>query len=113
MKPLFQPLANIMAQCGRVIQQKVMAWTKPTSKLPLPGAIRDLTKSKPDLIAEIAFLRQQLLVLNRQVKKPKFTTLNRFVLVFLASLVSNWKQVLLILKPDTLLGWHRQGFKLL
>ena len=35
------------------------------------------------------------------------------MLVLLASLVHNWKQVLLILKPDTLLGWHRQGFRLL
>src|SRR6476646_11836251 len=35
------------------------------------------------------------------------------MLVILASLIGNWKQVLLILKPDTLLGWHRQGFRLL
>jgi hypothetical protein len=33
--------------------------------------------------------------------------------VVLASLVTEWKQTLLILKPDTLLRWHCQGFKLL
>jgi hypothetical protein len=112
MKPLFQPLANMLAKCGRAIQQKFIALIKPAKNPPLVGAVKDLTKSKPDLIAENAFLRQQLLVLNRQVKNPQFTSRDRFLLVILASLVSNWKQVLLILKPDTLLGWHRQGFRL-
>ena len=73
----------------------------------------DLTRSNSQLLAENALLRQQLLVLNRQVKNPKFTPRDRFVFVILARLVHNWKQVLLIIKPATLLGWHRQGFKLL
>ena len=113
MIPLFQLLVSRAAKCGRFIQQKFIAMTKPASKSPLPGAVMDLTKSKPALLAENALLRQQLLVLNRQVKNPKFNPKDRFVLVILASLVSNWKQVLLILKPDTLLGWHRLGFRLL
>ena len=100
----------MFAKCGRLIQQKFIALTKPSTKSPLPGAVMDLTKSKPALLAENALLRQQLLVLNRQVKHPKFNPNDRFLLVILASLVCNWKQALLILKPDTLLGWHRQGF---
>ena len=63
-------------------------------------------------MAENALLRQQLIILNRQVKKPSFTPLDRFFLVVLASRLANWKQALLILKPDTLLRWHRQGFRL-
>lgn len=113
MKPLLQPLANLVAKCGRLIQKKFIALTKPTTNSPVPGAAMDLTKSNSQLLAENALLRQQLLVLNRQVKNPKFTPRDRFLLIILASLVSNWKQVLLILKPDTLLGWHRQGFRLL
>jgi hypothetical protein len=113
MKTLFHPLAYMAAKCGQLIQQKFIALTKLATKSPLPGAIMDLTKSKPTLIAENALLRQQLLVLNRQVKYPNFKPNDRLMLVILASLVSNWKQVLHILKPDTLLGWHRQGFRLL
>ena len=113
MKILLEPLARIAAKCGRLIQQKFIALTKPAKNSPLPGAVFDLTKSNSQLLAENALLRQQLLVLNPPVKNPKFTPRDRFVLVILASLVSNWKQGLLILKPDTLLGWHRQGFRLL
>ena len=113
MKPLLEPLTSIAAKCGRLIGQKFIALTKPAKNSPLPGAAFDLTKSNSQLLAENALLRQQLLVLNRQVKHPNFNTKDRFMLVILASLVSNWKQVLLILKPDTLLGWHRQGFRLL
>ena len=113
MKTLFHPFANVLAQFGQLIQQNFIALVKPATKSPLPGAVMDLTKSKPALLAENALLRQQLLVLNRQVKHPKFNPNDRFLLVILACLVSNWQQVLLILKPDTLLGWHRQGFRLL
>lgn len=113
MKTLLEPLTRIAAKCGRLIGQKFIALTNPAKNSPLPGAVFDLTKSNSQLLAENALLRQQLLALNRQVKNPKFTPRDRFVLVILASLVHNWKQVLLILQPDTLLGWHRQGFRLL
>jgi putative transposase len=72
----------------------------------------DLTRSKADLIAENALLRQQLIVLNRQIKKPAFSQADRLWLVLLASRVKSWKASLLIFKPDTLLRWHRQGFRL-
>ena len=63
-------------------------------------------------MAENALLRQQLIVLQRQVKQPTFTPVDRGLLVVLASRLPHWKQALLIVKPDTLLKWHRQGFKL-
>jgi hypothetical protein len=62
-------------------------------------------KSKPELIAENALLRQQ-------VKQPKLTSRDRGLLVLLASQVPDWKNALLFVKPDTVLKWHRQGFKL-
>jgi putative transposase len=85
---------------------------KPARTSLILGALNDLARSKSQLIAENALLRQQLIVINRQVKKPKFTSLDRLLLVGLASKVQSWKQALLIVKPDTLLGWHPQGFKL-
>ncbi len=72
----------------------------------------DLPRSKSQLIAENALLRQQLIVLYRQIKKSRFTPSDRLWLVLLAGRVQQWKDTLLILKPDTLLRWHRQGFRL-
>jgi hypothetical protein len=71
-----------------------------------------LVKSKPEWVVENAFLRQQVSVLNRQVARPRLTTKDRGLLVLLASRVRDWKNALLIVKPETLLRWHRQGFKL-
>jgi hypothetical protein len=46
-------------------------------------------------MAENGLLRKQLIILNRQVKKPAFTSLDRFLLVLLTSLIQNWKQAFL------------------
>ncbi len=51
-------------------------------------------------------------MLKRQVKHPKLTDIDRGLLVVLASRVRHWKNALLLVKPDTLLRWHKQGFKL-
>jgi hypothetical protein len=70
----------------------------------------DMTRSKSELILENAFLRQQLVILQRQAKRPALTPLDRGLLVMLASRLTTWRNALLIVKPDTLLTWHRQGF---
>jgi hypothetical protein len=57
-------------------------------------------------------LRQQLIVIRRSTKTPRLTWPERLSLVFLARWVPNWKQVLQIIQPDTLLRWHRAGFRL-
>jgi putative transposase len=76
------------------------------------GTFTDVTRSKSSLVAENAMLRQQLIVLQRQVNKPTLRPIDRVILVILAGLVKNWRQALLIVKPETLLKWHRAGFKL-
>jgi hypothetical protein len=74
------------------------------------GALADMTRTKPELIAENALLRQQLIVLRRSVKRPKLTTSDRWLLVMLASRLRQWKQACLIVQPDTVLRWHRGLF---
>jgi transposase InsO family protein len=74
--------------------------------------LADLPRSKGELVAENALLRQQLLVLRRSVKRVHCTPTDRTVLVLLASRVRAWRQALLIVQPETLLRWHRQGFRL-
>jgi len=78
---------------------------------------RRLTEpARPNLLtgtlAENALLRQQLIVLRRNTKTPRLTWRERLSLVFLARWVPNWKQVVQIIQPDTLLRWHRDGFRL-
>src|SRR5881275_3059629 len=89
-----------------------LQWTRPlTSSLPLQ-TLADLGRSKSELVAENALLRQQLIILRRQVKRPACTKSDRVLLVLLARMVRTWKQALFIVQPETLLRWHRQGFKL-
>jgi transposase InsO family protein len=57
-------------------------------------------------------LRQQVIVLQRQVARPQLTAQDRGLLVVLASRVQDWKNALQIVKPETVLRWHRAGFKL-
>ena len=49
------------------------------------GAAADLLRSKPELVAENAFLRQQLIVLTRSTPRPRITQADRALLVLLAS----------------------------
>jgi putative transposase len=76
------------------------------------GTLADVTRSKGKLIAENALLRQQVIILLRQVRTFHLTQQDRGVLVMLARWVRRWKDALAIVKPNTLLGWHRHGFRL-
>lgn len=80
--------------------------------LPLAvGTLADLARSKSALVTENALLRHQLAILRRSVKRPRCTPADRAHMVFLASRVRAWRSALLIVRPDTLLRWHRQGFR--
>jgi putative transposase len=73
----------------------------------------DLFRTRDELLAENAALRQQLIVASRKVKKPQFRPLERGLLVVLASRFRTWREAVLLVKPDTVLRWHREGFRLL
>lgn len=76
------------------------------------GALQDLTRSKSQLVLANALLRHQLAILQRQSNPPRFTSSDRFWFVLLASRLKHWKDTLVLLKPATLLRWHREGFRL-
>jgi putative transposase len=92
------------------LQERIKLWTRPATPGLIIGILSDLTRSRTDLVVENALLRQQLIVLNRQVKRPRFTHSDRFRLVFISHLTKFWKQALHIVQPDTLLRWHREMF---
>jgi putative transposase len=75
------------------------------------GTLADLTRGKAELLAENALLRQQLIILRRQIKRPVYRKTDRVLLVFLARMVRTWKQALFIVQPETLLRWHRELFR--
>jgi hypothetical protein len=93
------------------LRQLIRQSNRPADHGPLRNAAADLTRSKSELILENAFLRQQLIVLQRQVKRPTLTWYDRTLFVLLASKLRSWKQALLIVQPDTLLRWHRDLFR--
>ena len=68
-------------------------------------------RSKQTLILENIALRQQIIILQRSVKRPKFNNNDRLFWIWLSSIWDNWKSVILIAKPETIVGWHRKGFK--
>ncbi len=77
------------------------------------GFARDLFRTREQLLVENAMLRQQLVVASRTVKRPAFRPLERGLLVTLSSCLPNWRNAVLLVKPATVLRWHREGFRLL
>jgi transposase InsO family protein len=57
-------------------------------------------------------LRQQLIVLKRGCNKPPILNRDRLFWMLLSRVWSNWKDSLIIVKPQTVVAWHRKGFKL-
>ena len=109
---LLNPLHQILNVAVEKLDKNFKRHFAPAKANLSVGTFTDLARSKSSLVAENALLRQQLIVLQRQVTKPKFRPLDRLILVLLAGLVKNWRQALLIVKPETILKWHRAGFKL-
>ena len=98
--------------CLQLMHRWLLRQTTPTTAMLARGAIADAATSKAALMAENALLCQQLLVLHRQVTRPAFTPRDRVLLVLLARLVQGWRAALLIVQPDTIMRWHRQGDRL-
>jgi len=86
------------------LHHRFVAWTKPDTTSLIAGMLIDLARNKSELVAENAFLRQQLIILRRQVKRPTCTKTDRMLLVLLARMVRTWKQALFIVQPETRLA---------
>ncbi len=70
------------------------------------------TFSRYNLGLEILALRQQLSVLNRNHPHPRLRIQDRAFWILLRLLWPAWSEVLVIVKPETVVGWHRAGFRL-
>src|SRR5215472_3414841 len=78
----------------------------------LIGWIVGALGSRKDLILENLALRQQLLTLHAQRRRPRLSVRHKLFWVFLRRLWSGWKTPLLLVTPRTVVEWHRAGFRL-
>ncbi len=78
----------------------------------LLGWLRALCRLRGNLALENLALRQQLTVMSRRDSRPRLTSVDRFFWVMLRRVWTRWTDALIIVKPDTVVGWHRAGFRL-
>jgi len=105
-------ITRLIRFCLQSLHHRFVNWTKPSTTALILGTLTDLARSKSELVAENALLRKPLIILRRHMKRPVYTKTDRMLLVLLVSMVRAWKQALFIIQPETLLRWHRQGFRL-
>ena len=103
-------LKRLVGTSVKGLRARFVHWTRPlTSSLPLE-TLSDLGRSKPELVAENALLRQQPIILKRQMKRPACTKTDRILLVLLARVVRAWNRALLLVQRETGSRWHRELF---
>ena len=76
------------------------------------GTVTDLLRSRAMLQAEILLLRQQINVLRRaNPKRLRFASIDRLILGGICRLLPKMYDALAIVRPDTVVRWHRAGFR--
>ena len=74
--------------------------------------LRAVLRSQAALAAENLALRQQLAILEQRSKRPRLRKRDRIFWTWLARFSSDWRSVLMIVQAETVVRWHRQGFRL-
>ncbi len=74
--------------------------------------LRQPLRSRAALAAENLALRQQVAVLQRSVMRPRLHRRDRIFWVWLSRLWPGWRSSLIVVQPETVLRWHREGFRL-
>lgn len=79
----------------------------------LLGTLKDMFRSRAALIAENAVLRQQVIVLQRGKPHPRLKVRDRFTIATITKLFSATVDAVTIVRPETVLGWHRSLWKII
>ena len=74
-------------------------------------SVGDALRPRTDLAIENLALRQQVAVLKKERSRPRTTGFDRAFWVGLRRCWSKWDRALAIVQPETVVRWHRQGFK--
>jgi putative transposase len=80
----------------------------------LLAVLHDSFRARVALQAEILALRHQVLVLQRRNQKQRLrlSAADRLLWVWLSRIWRDWRSALRIVKPETVIAWHRKGFRL-
>ncbi len=74
--------------------------------------LRALFRSKHEQAIRELALRQQLAVYHRTLPRPRLEPIDRAFWVAMRRWSSRWAETLVVVKPETVIGWHRAGFRL-
>ena len=101
-----------IASCVRWTQGKATVYSCAMSFLvQLLTVFRALVGDRNRLVLENLALRQQLAVLRRSVNRPRLQDSDRIFWILLRRLLRNWRESLLIVNPETVVRWHRKGWR--
>ena len=84
----------------------------PTTTFLILTTLRDTLRSRVALQLEVLALRQQLATMKRSSSRPSLHSVDRLFWVLLSRLWPAWRATLVIVKPETVITWHRKGFRL-
>jgi putative transposase len=74
--------------------------------------LRGVARTRAALHLEVLALRHQLQVLQRtKPRRVRLVQADRWLWTWLSGSLTDWKMVLVIVRPETVLAWHRQGFR--
>src|SRR5882672_11443369 len=74
--------------------------------------LRSAVRTHRELALENLALRQQLAVWKARQPRPRLTAMDRIFWVVLSRLWKSWRNSLQMVRPETVVGWHRRGFRL-
>jgi len=80
--------------------------------LPVLSTLGDSFRGRAILQLELLALRHQLAIIERTSPRPILRPADRLLWVILSWILPTWRDALDIFKPDTVVGWHRKGFRL-
>ena len=92
--------------------QKPWNFASPPDTLSGMHKIIEIFADRAALHTEILALRQQVAVLKRKRPRPSLRKADRVFWVILSCLWPGWRHALVIVRPETVIGWHRKGFRL-
>ena len=76
------------------------------------AALRAALLPRAHLVLENVALRQQVAILSRNRPRPALSMADRAFWVVLRRVWAGWAERLVIVKPDTVVRWHRAGFRI-
>src|SRR5262245_19121523 len=75
------------------------------------GTLRAAVRTHGELALENLALRQQLAVCKARQPRSRLSAMDRMFWVLLSRLSTSWRDSLQLVRPETVVGWHRQGFR--